>query len=209
MPKPSEFYIGLMEFFSILLPGALLTAALIVQWEPQGQEGIARLLAVPGANWIAFALVAYALGHFAYLAAASIDSPLYDRYREWRWPERDDCCYVRATAALKAFFGTAQGKDVPMNTFAWAKSVLQLKAPAALADVERYEADSKFFRSLIVVLPIAGPLLADTPRVAILPALAVALISFLCYAARRHKSTEWAYRYLLVLIEAPSPDLRR
>lgn len=28
MPKPSEFFIGILDFFAILLPGAILTAIL-------------------------------------------------------------------------------------------------------------------------------------------------------------------------------------
>lgn len=211
MPKPSEFHIGVIEFFSILLPGTLLTAALVVRLHPEDHGPMATLLAVPGANWIAFALTAYAAGHFVFLTAAMIDGPLYDRFRRWRWPQGEDCCYVRATAARKAFFGPAQGRDVPMNTFSWAKTTLRLHAPEALADVERYEADSKFFRSLIVVIPIALPLLVDSPVEAIPVVVVLTVAAFLRYAERRHKSTEWAYRYVVVMsaeAAAVSPDPR-
>jgi hypothetical protein len=39
----------------------------------------------------------------------------------------------------------------PTNTYQWSRAVLRLRAPTALAEVLRLEADSKFFRSLFVV----------------------------------------------------------
>jgi hypothetical protein len=39
----------------------------------------------------------------------------------------------------------------PTNCFQWSRAVLRIRAPAALAEVLRHEADSKFFRSLFVV----------------------------------------------------------
>ncbi|AQR74864.1 hypothetical protein [Sphingomonas sp. LM7] len=200
MPKPNDFHIGVIEFFSILLPGALLTAALVGRFHPEFQEPLRALLAPAGADWVAFALTSYAAGHFIFLVASLLDGQVYDRLKLWkRFRGGGDHCYARATAARERFFDTTE-KDVPMNSFAWAKSVLRLRAPAALSDVERYEADSKFFRSLVVVIPVAALLLATGPVVAALAA-ALTLASFFRYAERRYKSTEWAYRYLLVLIE--------
>ncbi|TGX53583.1 hypothetical protein E5A73_12205 [Sphingomonas gei] len=208
MPKPNDFHIGVIEFFSILLPGALLTAALVGRFHPELAEPLRSLLAPAGADWVAFALASYAAGHFVFLVAAMLDGLVYDRLELWkRFRGGADHCYLRATEARQAFFGTLE-RDVPMNSFAWAKSVLRLRAPAALADVERYEADSKFFRSLVVVIPVTAVLLAASPLLAALAA-ALTLASFFRYAERRYKSTEWAYRYLLVLIETPSPDPRR
>jgi hypothetical protein len=206
MPKPSEFHIGVIDFFSILLPGALLTAALIGRFHPELHDPLRTLLAPAGADWVAFALTSYAGGHFVFLAASLLDGFVYDRFKLWkRFRGGGDHCYKRATAARERFFGTTE-IDVPMNSFSWAKSVLRLQAPEALSDVERYEADSKFFRSLVVVIPVAALLLAVGPLAAVLAA-ALTLASFFRYAERRYKSTEWAYRYLLVLIETrASPD---
>src|SRR5262249_22920666 len=36
--------------------------------------------------------------------------------------------------------------------FQWSRAMLRLRAPAALVEVERYEADSKFFRGLCVAM---------------------------------------------------------
>ena len=97
-----------------------------------------------------------------------------------------------------------------MNTFKWAQSVLMLRAPAALADVNRYEAHSKFFRSMAIVLPVAGGAVDRFTNWQAFPAaLASAVVSFVIYASLRFKSTEWAYRYVLVLNRLGELERRR
>ena len=201
--KPSEVYVGVMELFSVFLPGALLAAALVATWGARPlPPGAASLLSSSGAQWVAFAMLSYALGHFMFMLSASIDYPLYDRYRNRRWPRRDDDAYRQATAIRHRFFRTDPTRgDAPMNTFAWCKAILLIQSPAACASVERFEADSKFFRSLIVVLPLFGLFMAIAGEWLALPvAFALSVLSFLRYAERRHKSTEWAYYYTLVLM---------
>jgi len=259
--KPADVYVGVIELFSVFLPGALLTAslALLLQLTP---GVMAPLLDTEGAQWAAFAVAAYALGAFVASGAAEIDGP-YDTYRSRRWPDTEGSPYRRATSLRLAFFkagdklgepvgmpladpgdtgsrpmhpalkaalyllvgvrppelarpalGTpARPLDRPMNTFTWAKTMLLLRAPAAFAEVQRHEAESKFFRSLILVLPIAG--LAAAVHWALtgqylLAALALAApwplarLSFSRYAERRRKSTQWAYNYVISLQLGPS-----
>lgn len=73
--EPQKFYIGLIDFFSILLPGALLTYILKDDAGPiflgdyycelEGAEG-----------WIVFLFSAYLLGHFIFLIGARVlDDP--------------------------------------------------------------------------------------------------------------------------------------
>jgi hypothetical protein len=204
MPKPSEFHIGVMEFFSILLPGSLLIAAIIVRWHPQELPQFRPLFAAPGASWVAFALSAYTAGHFLFLAASRLDGTLYRPYRALLW-SKDDSCYAMATKAREARFAECTGANEPMNTFAGTKAMLRLKAPAACTDVERFEADSKFFRSLVVAIPLSAALVLPA-WVCLALAAPAAILAVVAYADRRRKSTEWAYRYVLVLIREDAPD---
>jgi hypothetical protein len=154
--KPGDFYVGVIDFFSILLPGSLLVGT-IATMVPM-PSSLEPLLGSDTARWVAFALAAYALGHFVFLISALLDI-LYDKYRPLRWPNANDAeqPFKQAAALHYAQFPVGKpGDGVPMNTFKWAKSVLMMRAPAALADVNRYEADSKFFRSMAVVLPLVG-----------------------------------------------------
>jgi hypothetical protein len=199
--KPGDFHIGVIDFFSVLLPGALLAGmiAIVLPMPP----ALMLLLDSETAKWIAFALAAYALGHFVFLISAELDR-FYDSYRRRRWPDADGPGkpFKEATALRCRHFanGCEAEEDLPMNTFKWAKSVLMVRAPAALADVNRYEADSKFFRSMALVLPVVAIVCALSQLwPAALLALSLAFMSFLIYAQQRYKSTEWAYQYLLVL----------
>lgn len=209
-PKLGDFYVGVVDLFSVLLPGGFLMAALVLVAPPSYGEPFAPLLATPPAQWAAFIFCAYALGALLFMPASKLDHRFYDRYRKRKWPDKDDHAYKLATALRGGVFPGPTEVDNPMNTFAWAQALLLLQAPAAFAEVQRYEAESKFFRSLIIALPVSGLLflLKDQKAqqwVELLLAVALAGLCFLRYAERRHKSTEWAYRYLIALQMGPAP----
>jgi len=209
--KLGDLYVGVIDLFAILLPGALLAGALAVLIPiPEPLQG---LLASEGARWVAFAFAAYALGHFAFLLSAKADDWYYDKYRKKKWPKADDPerPYPLATRLRQAQFsnGANPEDNLPMTTFKWAKTVLMLRAPDALADVQRYEADSKFFRSMMVVLPLVGFIGALIDMWPLVPvAILLTWLSFRSYAERRYKSTEWAYQYALVLEKLGGLDRR-
>jgi hypothetical protein len=210
--KPGDFYVGVFESFSILLPGAALAASVVhVGWiDP---AWLARPpFGSPAAQWVGFALAAYAAGHLVFLAASALDDTLYDPLRKSVWKDRPGDAYAVATALrereLRAGLASlecaaAMGGDRPMNTFSWAKSVLLLRWPSAAANVERYEADSKFFRSLVVVgVAISAIALAQGAVGAAVVIAGLAAACFWRYAERRYKSTLWAYRHVIVLLTA-------
>jgi hypothetical protein len=208
--KPSNLYVGVVELFSVLLPGALLLAAIVLAVDRYAPHLVSDFVLSEPAQWAAFGLAAYALGALVFPIASGIDAAFYDPYRQGRWPRENDHAYAAATRLRRKFLrrtGDTAG-DRPMNTFAWAKSLLLFRAPEAYNDVLRYEAESKFFRSLIVVMPLVGLLAAarwaDGPPLVVvslpLAGAAISRLSFHRYAERRYKSTEWAYRYAIVLL---------
>ena len=59
---PQKFFVGLMDFFSILLPGALLTYLLMGELGPVALGN--RYYEVAGAEgWAAFLFASYLFGH--------------------------------------------------------------------------------------------------------------------------------------------------
>lgn len=218
--KPSEFHIGVVDLFSILVPGSIFTA--IVLFGPLG--GIKSPSDSATTYWVVFLISSYFCGHLIYGAGALLDHKgLYDRFRAWQWPDEPGDAYSEVTKLKKEILGPNSHSFV--NNYKWAKSVLMAKASQGMAEVNRLEADSKFFRSLVILcgvislVSLAFPqfsvswLAAFLPKIASLPGWAMAgiavlltLFSFLRYAALRRKSCELAYTHVIVLLASAKDD---
>lgn len=221
--EPQKFFIGLMDFFSILLPGALMTYAVK---DDVGSQLLKRDLGAMGnaEAWLVFFFSSYLLGHFIFLLGSWFDE-LYDvarrqtqtqRLKELaRWDtlrpkwqrfflwlifkrEKDDA--VDRTGAIKHHYLKSLNATRAVNTFQWAKLRLTLEKPELLAPVQRFEADSKFFRSLVVVLVLL-PFFVDAGR---RHAFAFYWLGFLLlalwrYMEQRHKACSQAYWAVIAL----------
>src|SRR3954454_7829150 len=74
--EPQKFFIGLMDFFSILLPGALLTCLLMDEVGPVVLGN--RFYKLTDAEaWAAFLFASYLFGHLVFLLGAWLDE-FYD-----------------------------------------------------------------------------------------------------------------------------------
>ncbi|HEY2169518.1 MAG TPA: NUDIX domain-containing protein [Candidatus Angelobacter sp.] len=225
--EPQKFFIGVIDFFSVLLPGAVLTFFV--------KAPLWRLLEYKsGADELAiFLIVSYLLGHFIFLiGSAALDDHVYDRVKAATFAEQ--VAYVAGGKRLSPFWARLLAravikKNVPqpvrqaikikeyylsplnasasINAFQWAKAQLTLDHPEALASVQRFEADSKFFRSLFVVLCIVSPMSLWTHRHAHAVAFVMLLLAFLVllalafwrYFDQRLKATNQAYWYVITL----------
>jgi hypothetical protein len=87
MPKPSDMFLGIIEFFAVLLPGALVTWMLWrwpwpIKVETNGPFSSIATIAVPFlpsnsiARWVAFGVVSWGVGQVLFATAAPID---------WAW----------------------------------------------------------------------------------------------------------------------------
>jgi hypothetical protein len=227
MAEPEKFHVGMIDFFSVILPGAVLTYVL------QALDILKRLgmpfppPPTPEAGWAVFLVTSYVAGHFVFLVGSWIDE-LYDAYvnwqraslsphrrktLKWRMPAR---CWARlrkqkkfaplnSALLIKAEMAWKAGVSVDaMNAFQWAKCRLALEAPLALARVERFEADSKFFRSFAVVtIVLVVPLSLAGLWGCSLVSFAATVLALLRYGDQRFKATRQAYMYILILKMAP------
>ena len=177
--EPEKFFIGLMDFFSILLPGGVLTFLLMGEAPDNiGTSWVSRQLT--GSKGVAAFLVAsYLLGHLIFLLGSWLDE-LYDVARRYTLNTQIEMLSrrgillprpIRAVSRLifkqdrnlalncardlrNKQLGTV-GAAAAVNTFQWSKAWLTENRPKSLAVVQRFEADSKFFRCFVVVLLIA------------------------------------------------------
>lgn len=231
--KPSDFFIGVIDFFSVMLPGALLTYFLKGRFYGQwfGNE---RLFPEPGseaAKWVVFLLIAYILGNLIFMLSSFIDYT-YDRILRRRFfQSKYDLSFKSARQIREKYISTdtrlrellsadklSQAAYLEIlsnpnrelfNTFKWTQHFLLFNKPEALADVQRVEADSKFFRSLVVaLLIIAIVLLAQREFLLAGVFIVFAILCYYRYGELRFKSTEKAYELIVTYFhQKPEPDV--
>jgi hypothetical protein len=220
---PQRFFIGVIDLFSVILPGMIATFVLDAAW---GEDLLGDAYAdLSGASAVvAFLVASYLLGHFIFLLGAGfLDSLFYGPLRERArvrterfvggtrtltqrvadWPFDDTTYDDRAlehVRQLKAASLGTSGAQETMNAFQWSKARLLLEQPSALAKVERFEADSKFFRSLCVLFVLMLPVLGVVGRWDLfLVVLPLVPLAFWRYVDQRLKSITHAYWYVTLL----------
>lgn len=172
--EPQKFFIGVIDFFSIIMPGALLTYLLM---DAIGETFLGgRFKQIQGTEAVAvFLFVSYLLGHLIFLLGSWLDE-FYDWARRYTLNKQimhlahrnklmpvpfrmliwlvfkgeRDIAVDRAGKIRQQALMPLKAKDA-INTFQWSKAWLNDGSPASLAVVQRFEADSKFFRCLAVV----------------------------------------------------------
>jgi fatty acid desaturase len=153
--KAADIYVGVVDLFSIILPGALL--ALVLWAVFQGShttlfDGGELPKFVP--EWLLFLICAYVLGHFVSALGSWIMDYLYDGYykHKFEFQKKRDIPSLRRRAdrlIMKAL-GPELYKEGD-NRLTWGESFLILSNSAGAAKLDKQEADSKFFRSLAAV----------------------------------------------------------
>ena len=198
--KPADFLLGVLDFFAILLPGTIATWLLAQHLRPSWQpffdltSGSTEPTSV---RWIVFLLGAYMLGHFVFMAGSELDI-FYDRWRHRAKPTSSDATYKAAKHIHTTL--TPMLVDSQISTLKWAKSYIQIKNPAARVEIDRIEADSKFFRSLVVVaVAAAAHFLWRADPSATLGAVALGALSFVRYRDQRWKLTELSYATAVII----------
>jgi hypothetical protein len=153
--KAGDLYLGVVDLFAVILPGALFCglAWKVLDHKEKGWElleGVSGPEFVP--KWLVFLIVAYIAGHFLFALGAWIMDPLYDRYYKYKFEKAKRLASIRRRAdrLMWQVVGDPFYSEGD-NRLTWAESLLRMSAASAKAELDRLEADSKFFRSLAVV----------------------------------------------------------
>jgi ADP-ribose pyrophosphatase YjhB (NUDIX family) len=235
--EPQKFFIGLIDFFSIFLPGAALA------YVTRDDACRIFLTTCPAINSpegvLLFLFGSYLLGHFVFLLGSFLDDLAYDPLRaltdwgqvtrrlvkgkdlsplsmrefaksHWLFGNDADNAVIQAQRIKARALQSLEGGNA-INAFQWCKARLT-KDPVGLLAVQRFEADSKFFRSFVVVL---GALSVVYARGQQWPAAGLCLLgvlpAFWRYVDQRFKATQQAYWLILALGDnaaAPTPISR-
>ena len=222
--EPQKFFIGMIDFFSILLPGALLTYLLKDDMAPRFLgDGYYKLERAEW--WTVFLFSSYLLGHFLFLIGSLLDDYVYDPIRNrtdkeqvtrllrgrklspkpLRWIAR--LCFKKLpdvaldrVISIKESYLRRIAAPTAVNAFQWCKARLATERPEALLTVNRFEADSKFFRSFIPILVgLLGMTLYDNQWGLAVCCVVFLGLAFWRYMEQRFKSTQQAYWFILTL----------
>ncbi len=239
MAKPGDFFVGVTDLFSVLLPGAVLTFFAMRAEQSLGRADLFGLLQLKEASgYTAFVVSAFLLGHLVDMVGAAVLDPIYDftyadfmRYphgfRSWlkripmRSSKRNRDWYNFHVHDLKPAETVEQQQDPVFaaarslagqkpagdRLYQWCRDWLQMHNPPSLLEPDRLQANSKFFRSLVVVNASFVALfwsvadfreaLSGTIACNMLwmtSCLVVMAFSFLRYADLRWKAVQHVYR---------------
>ena len=196
--KPSTFYISLIDLFAILLPGAI-AALVIYHFNRLAIDGFLDVGKDNTAFYSSFVLLfsAYLFGHIISQVSAYLDDYVYDRLKDKVYKDQKRVNKVKEIRENR--YGNKM-TPVYVNTFNWSVFKLQKEYPEAADEVERYMADSKFFRSLFVIMMVLGCVFLFQSGIGLtvkLACFALAAFSMVRYFKKRRKSTETAYQYII------------
>jgi hypothetical protein len=143
-------------------------------------------------------LSSYTLGHFVFMMGAQLDAS-YDGWRRRSKPQNRDKSYEAAKALHRRI--SAELIEGEFTTLKWARTYIQVKAQHARTEIDRLEADHKFFRSLVVVSVAfaAHFLLRESAPVAGIAAIVMTVLSYQRYVEQRWKMTELIYATAVIV----------
>lgn len=212
MTKPSDFFIGVTDFFAVLLPGA----ALVYLLQPLMIAGTPRAWfpATPTQGWVMFLVLAYIAGHLLY----ALGSWLLDKYvyRKLYLP-RFRAPHAQAAKLTDTPFALGNDKDAAKtllarvclttkadstgtNYYDWCLSDVRVSSPVGAAEVDRLQADSKFFRSMVFVFLTAALVSFHEAQVGFsIGAAALTVFAIWRFCGLRWTATKRVYEYYLLL----------
>jgi ABC-type multidrug transport system fused ATPase/permease subunit len=196
--SPSNFYISIIDLFAILLPGVI-ASLVIYYFSSDVIDGLLNGNADNKTFFSGFVLLfgSYLFGHIISQVSAYLDKWVYDRFKEIVF--KDHKCVDKVNEIRTNHYGN-DSNQVYVNTYKWSVFKLQKEYPDAAAEVERYMADSKFFRSLFVIMVVLGFVFVFQPDVTLnvtIGCFILAAFSMIRYFKKRRKSTETAYQYII------------
>src|ERR1041385_6212086 len=181
--KPSDLLLSVIDFFGILIPGAVL--AFLHGNFLLGPLGLSMGTLQTLAGWIPAFFVSYVLGHFLLGFSVPLNRVAV------RFPSKETTAYYRAVRAnLKL---PPEVPDNRTNVFYSAFSFIRIHSPEAMTELVRQADEYKLFRSLTLLFVLDIPLAAVSGSLSLTRRLISLLV--ICLAGYRFQWLfDWTYR---------------
>jgi len=215
-PKPTDFFVGVIDLFAILLPGAILAFVTQktlefskVQWSAEGAWANKLDDYLPHgevASWALFLVISYVFGHFIFAIGSLLLDDLYDQtYKAWWWKRKHvkelnkiaakvlekhfDPLQVRLNNLHQAEAGVTKLCIVHKRVIQWSEVICRSRNSAASSEIDRAQADSKFFRALVTLQLLSWPVVIRlAPGTRFLREYTAVILLLLAYRLQR---VEW------------------
>lgn len=196
--NPQNFYISVIDLFSIVIPGGITTIVLYHNFK----ESLMSIFVIDqnSTNYIyaILLLYSYIFGHVIFQIGSYLDKPIYDT---WKGNKNTDLISEIQNIRSKL------DSNIIISNHDWAYYYLISINSPVLDEVNRKMADSKFFRSLfvisigLIILYPARKIFSDNYKDSwhILLLFSVLLATFSCwsYLKLRLKSSTIAYEFVI------------
>src|SRR5688500_12885001 len=120
--KPGDFFIGIIDFFSVLLPGALITFFIDAHWRDEifGPGNIVPYEPDNLSRGLIFLFCSYVLGHFIFALGSQLD-PLYNRLLRGWFTKNYDLAFCAANLAMDKYVRARELKQEIVNSGKFAR----------------------------------------------------------------------------------------
>ena len=218
--KPGDFFIGVENFFAILVPGVFATFLLQRLYNNELQILLNTTVSSETIGGIAFLLVSYGVGHLVSAVGALLDELFFDYLYDFRFGRRDkaaDDVSHEVEEILRKRFNSQDNDQLvrqdqsPLKYFKnikvlkWAAIIVNLDRPEAGNDLARIKADVKFLRNLVPVILLSyGTTLYVSKweyHLLILHVIVILMLS-VRYVSLQRKYKQATYSYLVAINRA-------
>jgi hypothetical protein len=197
--KPSDVFLGVVNFLGILLPGAVFVFLL------------SPYLSIDSSwrDWRVFAVAAYLSGQIL-LAASELLNWIADQPTKWLWRELYFNLHAMESNFVKQQMGQRSGEtennqQSPQRTgfrFHTALSQVRLHNPEAASEIDHHMADYKMLRSLVLVLlVVAGVSLFHRKWAAGMSETVLAILVYCCFVRMYAWAQYLAFEYGVILLQ--------
>lgn len=194
--KPGDFFFGLVEFLAFIVPGMILFATIPEIIFPNIPDFliIIKDKDVTPFGWVTFILLSYVYGHFIHHFCALLLNPVYKLTYFKKKKRKHALFFESVESSIKEEF------PVHTDLLQTASAYVRIKQPILISELEKYEANSKLFRSLSLL----SIYLCFYPNLSFIGKLCLITISFLCFskfANQRWNHRIAVYEYFTIIIK--------
>ncbi len=206
--KPTEFFLGALDFFGILVPGAVCLAAVSLL-DSQTVRPLVEQLPPSGAErTIALAVSAYLLGYALHVAGFAIDR-FFDATQQRAFERSHGRELYQRVNQLKTTQMSIEDSSL-ISGYRWALMNIRTRFPAWGIEIDRMTAHTALFRSMTLIAGVVT--LAVLVKRLWVPALLCVLTTAICILLYKHlrwRSIKIVYEYYIALQALPTGATER